>query len=366
VSWRVVDGGAQFYYTDTRAFQIRAIPGDASLSATVGNTAANDPSAGSGGSVSGSTRNSQSATAVNSKLSVFDSIEKSVSTMLSAAGRVVSSPATGTISVTDTPDVLQRVARFIEDENAALSRQVMINVTVLAVSSSDLDDYGINWNLVYNNLSSSYGVATTYAAQPGAGNFSAAILNTAASKFAGSTLMMSALSTQGKVRRETSASVATLNNQPVPVQVARQTAYLKSSSTTLTANVGSSTTLEPGTVTSGFNMSILPHVLTNGTVMLQFGTDISALRSIRTVSSGGSSSATSIETPEVDTRNFLQRVAMKSGDTLVISGFEQTDANLNRKGVGNPGFFGLGGGLQATRDKEVIVILVTPIAMGGA
>jgi type IVB pilus formation R64 PilN family outer membrane protein len=113
-------------------------------------------------------------------------------------------------------------------------------------------------------------------------------------------------------------------------------------------------------------MSILPHVLTNGTVMLQFGTDISALRSIRTVTSGSAENRTSIETPEVDTRNFLQRVAMKSGDTLVISGFEQTDANLTRKGIGNASFFGLGGGLSATRDKEVIVILVTPMALGGA
>lgn len=370
VNWRYADSGVQFYFTDTRSFQIRAVPGDASLNATVGNNTAT----GSGGGSTTTEANGAAArsnaqnTAVSSRLSVFESIEKSVAGMLSAHGKVTASPATGTLSVTDTPEALKRVAQFIEDENQALSRQVMINVTVLAVAASDLDDYGIKWDLVYGDLSKRFGVSSTYNAQPGAATFSAAILNTASSKFAGSTLMMNALSTQGKVRRETSASVATLNNQPVPVQVARQTAYLKSSSTLLTANVGSTTTLEPGTVTSGFNMTILPHVLSNGTVMLQFATDISSLRSIRTVSSGGGSNGEgkSIETPEVDTRNFLQRVAMKSGETLVISGFEQTDSNVDRSGIGEARFFGLGGGVRAGSSKEVIVILITPIAMSGA
>jgi type IVB pilus formation R64 PilN family outer membrane protein len=374
VYWRYADGAIQFYYTDTQSFQIRAIPGDASMSTTVANNSSDggsgtgssvvsDPAAGGGG---GGARNNAQSTAVSSKLSVFDGIEKAVAAMLSPAGKVVASPATGTVSVTDTPEVLKRVARFVEDENKALSRQVMVNVTVLAVAVNDLDDYGIDWNLVYGNLSTKYGVTSSFSPQAGAAAFSAAVLNTSSSKLAGSTLMMTALSTQGKVRRETSASVATLNNQPVPVQVARQTSFLKSSSTSLTANVGSTTTLEPGTVTSGFNMTILPHVLSDGTVMLQFGTDISSLRTIRTVSSGSGANATSIQAPEVDTRNFLQRVAMKSGETLVVSGFEQTDANVDRKGVGRADFFPLGGGVSAGGGKEVIVILVTPVAMAGA
>ena len=360
VSWRFNDSGIQFYYSDTRSFQIKAIPGDSSLNAAVGS--ASSDQGGDAGSASSSSRNSNAQkTAVSSKLSVFDGIEKSVAAMLSAQGRVVASPATGTISVTDTPAVLKRVERFIDDQNQALARQVLINVTVLAVSTSDLDDYGINWSLVYKNLSSKYGVKTSYAAETGSSAFSAAILDTANSRWAGSSVMVNALSSQGKVRRETSASVATLNNQPVPVQVARQTSYLKSSSTSLTVNVGSTTTLEPGSVTSGFNMTILPHVLSDGTVMLQFSTDISSLRNLRTVTSNNST----IESPEVDTRNFLQRVAMKSGETLVVSGFEQTDGNLDKQGIGDPAFAALGGGLQARSNTESIVILITPIALGG-
>lgn len=368
VYWKYLDGTIQFFHTDSRTFQINAIPGDSSLTATVtsGATSTGGISTGTGGGAATGSNNGISSTNsqntnVQSRLSVYSSIEKSITAMLSQYGKVVASPATGAITVVDTPDSLDRIAAFIDNENKALGRQVVINVTVLSVTLSDADEYGINWDLVYRGLQNRYGIRNTVTASPGATGFSAGILSTASSKFAGTSVVINALSEQGKVRRQTTASVVTLNNQPVPVQVAKQTSYLQSSQTTVTALVGTTTTLTPGTVTSGFNMSILPHVLSNGTVMLQFSTDISALRQIRTVTSNGSS----IESPEMDTRNFLQRVAMKSNETLIISGFEQTDDNLDQQGAGHPKNMLFGGALKAKSSKEVIVVLITPTMMSG-
>lgn len=368
VSWKYADGAIHFFYTDSRTFQINTIPGDSTFTATVasGATSTGGISGGTGGSggssggagSAGVTSNNSQNTGVTSRLSVYTSIENAVKAMLTANGKVVTSPATGTITVVDTPDSLDRVAAYIDNENKTLSRQVMINVTVLSVTLDDSDDYGINWNLVYNNLRQQYGITSSYAATTGSNLFTAGIIGN--SKFSGSTAVINALSKQGKVRRQTTASVITLNNQPVPVQVAKQTTYLQASQTTLVSQVGQSTTLVPGTVTSGFNMSILPHVLTNGTVLLQFSTDISSLRQIREVQSGTSK----IESPEIDTRNFLQRVAMKPNETLIISGFEQTDENLNRQGVGSARNYALGGGLKAGSSKESIVILITPTTLG--
>jgi type IVB pilus formation R64 PilN family outer membrane protein len=362
VSWRYMNGTVQFYYLDTRTFQITAIPGDSTTAATVASGTSADASVATGTNVSGGTANNSQNTAVSSKLSVFASIEKSIAAMLTTSGQVVASPATGTITVTDTPDSLERVTQFVDTQNKALSRQVMISVTVLSVSLNNGDSLGLNWNLVYGDLFRKYGITNSYTSDPGATSFSAAILNTASSKFAGTSVIVDALATQGRVRKETTASVATLNNQPVPVQVAKQTSYLKSSESTNTPNVGSSTTLTPGTVTSGFNMTVLPHVLSNGTVMLQFSTDMSNLRRIRSVTSDRST----IETPELDTRNFLQRVAMKSGETLVISGFEQVEDGIDQQGVGSPMNYVFGGGRKTSSAKEVIVILITPIMMNGA
>lgn len=367
VSWKYEDGVIQFFHTESRNFQISAIPGDSTFTATVtsgatstgGNSGGGGGGSGGGSGGSGVNANNSQNTGVVSKLSVYVGIESAIKVMLSPYGKVLASPATGSITVVDTPDSMGRIANYIEGENKALSRQVAVNVTVLSVTLTDSDEYGINWSAVYNTLNRHYGISNTYAPSSGTNpvGFTAGILGS--SKFSGTTALINALSEQGKVRRQTTASVVTLNNQPVPVQVARQTSYLQSAQTSIVAQVGSVTSLTPGVVTAGFNMSILPHVLTNGTVMLQFSTDISTLRGIRTITSNG----TSIESPELDTRNFLQRVAMKSNETLIISGFEQTDDNLDRSGVGDPRNFIFGGGFKAKTNKEVIVVLITPVSM---
>lgn len=370
VSWKYADGVIQFFHTDARTYQIHAVPGDSSFTANVssgstgvggggnggggGGGGSGGAGGGSGGSVSAN--NSQN-TAVASKLSVYTSIENAIKVMLSPHGKVLASPATGAITVVDTPDSLERIGAYIDNENKALARQIVLNVTVLSVSLNRGDEYGIDWKLVYGGIKRKYGINNNF---PGLADnpvaFSAGILGM--SKLAGSEVIIRALSEQGKVRRQTTASVVTLNNQPVPVQVARQTSYLQSSQTSIVAQVGTSSSLVPGVVSSGFNMSILPHVLTNGTVMLQFSMDISTLRGLRRIDSGTSH----IETPELDTRNFLQRVAMKSSETLIISGFEQTDENIDNRGLGTPKNMLLGGGVTANSNKEVIVILITPVA----
>ncbi|KVC56053.1 PilN family type IVB pilus formation outer membrane protein [Burkholderia stagnalis] len=379
VFWKYEQGAIRFFFTDTRTFQVNAIPGDSSLNASVVSGATSDGTSGgsqSGGSgggtnggngnTSGLTANNTANTAVNSQLSVFNGLQSAIQSMLSRYGSSVSSPATGSISVTDTPDVLERVATFMTQQNRSLSRQVMLNVTVLSVSLKAGDAYGIDWSLVYKTMSASFGITNPFkpAALTSPADLAATVLSPT-SRFNGTKLLIRALSQQGTVRRKTSASVTTLNNQPVPVQVATQTGYLASVSTTNTANVGSSTALTPGTVTTGFNMTLLPHVLDDGTVMLQFSTNISSLLELKDVSSSTGSGATRIQTPNVDMRNFLQRVAMKSGETLVISGYEGANDSLDERGVGTPKMIALGGGYEAQRQREVIVILITPVTQRG-
>ena len=378
VSWKYTDGAIDFYFTDTRTFQVSAVPGDSSVNANVVSEASNNggtqgsglagsiSGGGAGGSGSGTSNgvssNNTSTTAVNSQLSIFGSLDSAIKAMLSPYGHVVSAPATGSISVTDTPDVLDRVARFMEEQNRVMSRQILINVTVLSVTLSADDSYGINWGAVYQALGSRFSLTSAFTSGLTSATTLGAQVISPNSRANGTAALISALSQQGAVRRKTSASVTTLNNQPVPIQVATQQGYLASISTTNTANVGSQTSLTPGTVTTGFNMTLLPHMLDDGTVLMQFYTNLSVLDALQTVTSGGSNPL-QIQTPEIDTRNFLQRVAMKSGETLVISGYEGAADNSTQQGVGKPSNILLGGGYNARRSREVIVILITPLTV---
>ena len=103
--------------------------------------------------------------------------------------------------------------------------------------------------------------------------------------------------------------------------------------------------------------NVVPHIFDRGQLMLQYAIDISSLLGMYTVSSNNSS----IQAPDVDTRNFMQRVLLTSGDTLVMTGFEQAVTNASSSGMGRSNNTMLGGGVSGKRNRSVLVILIQPI-----
>lgn len=360
VNWKYERDTIRFFTYDTRTFYINTVPGDSSVDASIAATSSLGTTGSSGSNTNGGNSGaSSSKTSVKSSLSVWGALEQSIKAMLTKGGQVVAAPATNTITVTDTPDVLGRVSEYIDHQNDMLGKQIAISVTVLGVTSKDSDAYNISWEAVYNNLYQKYGLKNVMSPIESAINFSAGIIKSG-SKFEGSQMLIEALSTQANIRLETTASVTTLNNQPAPIQVGSNTSYLQSGSTTNTANVGTQSSITLGTVTSGFAMTVLPSVMPDGRVIMQFSADISARPTIVAKTSGG----LTVEAPQQDFRQFLQRVTMHSGETLILTGFQQTDGQVQYSGVGSPKMPLLGGGQNASARKEQIVILVTPLVSG--
>lgn len=362
VNWEWSNNGLYIFKTKSQTFRLAALPGDTSLASKVGTQSNNATGSTQGSQASGSSNSEMRAGVEFAGLSIWKGIEDSITTMLSPAGKLVVTAATGTITVEDTPMVLERVGKFIEDQNKALSRQVVINVRVLAVDMSQSEQYGVNWDLVYQNLNRGVSLTLANAVDPVVGGSNLALQVLSGSMFNGSSAMIEALSKQGRVSQVTSASLVTINNQPAPIQVGRQTAYLASSTTTIgTGGAGNTVTLQPGQVTTGFSMNMLPHILDDKRLMLQYSGDISTLTNLATVNSGGSS----IQTPEIDTRNFLQRTFLNSGETLVVTGFEQFAMNGDTQGVGHAENVGLGGRLTTSKSRTVLVVLIQPVVAGG-
>lgn len=374
-TWDFRDGRVYLYRLVTKSFVIHAVPGNATSTAQIGassTTATGTSSSGSSGTASTSSGSSgssstQQQTQTQATLSVWNGVEEAVKSMLSAGGKVAISPATGTLTVTDIPDTLARVEEYVKKQNEALARQVFVNVQVYTVRLSDEDQYGIDWSLVYKALSGNFGWSlanlTSLVTDTAASNLKMQVLDTAGANGAqigawkGSNAVIKAISSQGTVSTVTTATVHTLNNQPVPLQRVSQTGYLQSSSTTQSPNVGSTTALTPGTVVTGFSMNVLPHILEGGRILLQFSVDLSKLERMMTVTSGGSS----IQTPEVSSMSFLQRVALRSGQTLVLTGFENANTAMEREGVGQPQNWLLGGGVSGQKNRDIVVMILTPI-----
>jgi len=376
LAWRYspAERAVRISYYDTRVFDVYAFGDDQVIESTVRsgmNTSAgvgSGTSGGTGGSsnsgVSGESGSSQSTT-VRLKSSILADIQNNVNAMLSTApaGRSFLSTSTGTLTVTDRPEVLDRVQAYLDSTNRSISQQVLFNVKVFEVTLNDSDQLGVNWAAVYKSLSNKWNLSLANVV-PGistsAISGSVGIVNTSSSALAGSNVIIQALAEQGRVSNVRSPSVTTLNLQPAPLQIGNVKGYVAASSTTNTASVGSSTALTPGTITSGFNVTLLPRVMDRDELMLMISINMSSKPTFQTFTSNSSS----IQVPDYDAKSLSPKVKLKSGQTLILSGFDESSEDTNKVGVGEPGFFGLGGGRTRTSTHSVLVVLITPILMG--
>tara|TARA_R100001132_G_C3240208_1_gene71262 strand:+ start:74 stop:397 length:324 start_codon:yes stop_codon:yes gene_type:complete len=106
-------------------------------------------------------------------------------------------------------------------------------------------------------------------------------------------------------------------------------------------------------------MTLLPYLMEGPDMLLQYSINLSSLTRLREVESGGQK----IEIPEVANRIFSQRVRLRSGETLILSGFEQSNDDASKEGVGDSGFWLFGGQGSQNKTRDVIVILITPVVM---
>lgn len=358
LSWRVENGRVAIFWLDTRTYPVMFMDSKAGFgSKTVSGTTTSGNS-GSGGGISGDANTSQT-TEIAIKSDLYADITATIKSMLTPnVGRMHLSA--GVLTVTDTPRVLSEIGRYMDERNKELNRQVVMNVQVYSVETKDQDQLGIDWNAVFTSGSVGLSLGNAFtAAEAAALSGGVSILD---GKGKGTEALIRALSEQANVSVVTNASSLTTNMNSVPIQVALQQDYISEVSTENTANVGSSTTSTKSTITTGFNMTVLPYLMPNSAQMqLQFSINMSDDPTMRTVKQGDNSQ---IELMKTRLKTFTQRVNIKSGQTLVLSGYEQMNNSSSYQGVGSSRFFGLGGGRNGEKNNTQLVILITPVILG--
>ncbi|MEE9681884.1 PilN family type IVB pilus formation outer membrane protein [Pseudomonas moraviensis] len=370
LSWRydAAAGAIKIYYLETRQFPIYAFnttstfksevkSGMSSTAGTSGGSGQGSSSTGMSGE-SGSSQNTQT----DMVSSVLNDIEKNVRNMLTM-DQMSFSRATGVINITDRPDVLDAVQAYLDKENHRITQQILINIEVISVKLSDKDQYGIDWSLVYKSVSGNwgFGLGNKFPGIDGSAvGGSISILDTASSPFAGSKAIVQALTQQGRVSTVRAPSVTTLNLQTAPVQVGKVKGYIASSGTTQTANVGTTSSLVPASITSGFNMALSPIVMPADELLMKIAINMSTEPQLDNFTSGDAKA----QVPSYDLQIFDQTVKLQSGQTLVLSGFDQTTENASKSGVGEAWNWFFGGGGTRETNREVLVLLLTPIILG--
>ena len=324
-----------FSAMQVRTYTIMAAPGVITYDSQVSNKSKERTS---GSSISGSSINStvssgdtssQTSQVHTSKIEmdIWKEIETAVMGLLSKSGTVSINEAAGTVTVRDSYTRLRDVTAYIDSINARLSRQVAITVRVWALELTDTSSAGLNLQALFENND----VSVVAGSLGDLGSASTAAVSVVKGKLKGSSGTIKALKEWGRATQLSSAGGLLMSNQPLPVQAIKRHAYL-AGMTLATSEYNQTSEITPGEVTTGFAMTIIPHILPDRRVILQYTVTLSALDSMEEIDR----EQVYVQLPQVSTRSFAQRSKMKMGQTLVLAGFEQSTQNLgNSLGVLN-------------------------------
>ncbi len=356
--WKYDKKQIYFYKYITKSFTLYTLPTKPSMSVDVGGNSTE----GGAGSSSVSMSNSVS-------IDLWQNIETAIRSMISSGAQLTTDQSSGVITLTGTPTDIKKVGQYINEQNVRLSRQVAISVKVLQVSVANSDNYGLDIKALFGK---DHNHIRSINMQGPAGETSIAsgITMGIISNGWSITSAIQALSEQGTTSLITSGTVTTLNNKPAPIQVTKTQNYLSEVTKTNSGsgdgyNYDLSTDTEE--IETGFTIDILPRILEHGRMLLMFNMTLSDLLSLDKVylstNADGTESGQYIQNPVVETRGFTQEVAMKSGDTLVLSGYERVENTSAKSGIGSAENSLLGGATSAEKTRTILVILLTPVVL---
>jgi type IVB pilus formation R64 PilN family outer membrane protein len=361
ITWSYNGGKIVIQSVVTRSYDIPALPIIASLSFDL--TSKSEASSSESGG--GASSNSGQAATTKSATDIYKDLQGAIAT-LAGPNRSSIDSMTGVVTVTADPATADRVGGYIKELNQRLAKQIAISVKVWNVALNDQEDFDLDVKAIFTEagkygLNVGTGVASSGivpAATGGAAGLGWALLDTS-SKWNGSNALVQALSKRGDVSVVTTASVTTVNGVPVPLQVGSLRDYVKKVTTTVT-DQGSQTQIEPGSVTAGFNLHLVPRVDRSGDLLLQYGINISELTGSQdgfdTFQTGGQT----VQLRRMNQRNFIQQARIPNGNTLVLAGFEQVRSSANKQGLGPSQIPFLGGSSKVAMQREIVVIAITP------
>lgn len=366
VNWSYSEGEIIVSRRISKVFHIAAMDGVSEIQAAIGGSAAATDIAVQEGASAIADNSSSGGNGVvqvqnyKVQLDLWNSIVNGVKGQLSTIGEVELSPSTGSITVIDMPYAVRRVNEYVKTENESLTRQVHIEVTLISITNSRDDKYGVNWDALYNKLDSMQVGIASPTSRLGTDAGEIVLSRTkSTSPFNGTEAVIRALSEDNQLSLVRRTVVRTLNNRAAPIQLTSSEGYLKKIETTITENF-STNSLIPGSITTGVVMQLRPRLLQDDNMLMMFNGDISELLGFTRETSGENS----ITIPNVIRSSFGNEVLMRSGEVLLLNLVDGQDNSIDMYGMGHPSN-SLAGGRELSKRDTSVLILVRPVIMGG-
>lgn len=271
--------------------------------------------------------------------------------------------STGVITVKTTPAVMKTVRRFIADQNALLTQQATVRIDVLQVTHNEADRHGLNLNAIFQNASNALGFQfrsdpiSNASVELSGLKLSIGDSDTSVGEWSGSEAIINAMSQNRQVSLISSNRLLVMNNRPTPWANIRKETVVDSVSNSVTGDVVT-TEINTSVLTEGVSLQVTPRILPDAAIILDIVMTLSSQDGEpEEFTTGGQT----IQRPQLLERTIIQPAYMRSGETLLLTGFEQVLAQRDHRGLWDPEAWQLGGGRDDLVSKSSIVILVTPL-----
>lgn len=313
-------------------------------------------SAGSGAGDGGTSGNTQSIQ-FSSQLNSWDDMQKNIENMLSEDATSSFDPTEGTIIVTDSDYVLSGIRKYVDKINEYSSKQVLIDMRIINVKIKDNSNFGMNWSAVNQAVSSSilggnitgaFNIGNT----AGGSNF-LKLDNTST----GMGALFSALNKFSNFKVSNNLNATTMNNKPVPMQVVTEVSYVESVTSETTEQGTERLVPSIAVIKEGITVTITPKIHDQN-VVLDYSMNLSVIDELKSVGSLGA------QTPILSTKNFTQRIIAKNGEPLIVASFDKENKSGGAESPFSGDLWFIGGSEQTSKEKETVLIVITPYIVG--
>ena len=351
VWWKYENGEIYIYKYTTKTFTLYTLPTAPSMTASVSSSSG-------GGSITNGLSN----------IDLWANIVSAVKSMLGNGSNLVTDQMNGTLTVTATPTEIKKVAKYVHEQNVRLSRQVAISVKVFEVAINEERGFGFDLDVAFKDRTLKGGNISLGEMLNPAGLGEDQVNSSLSMKIVSGDVSVNSaiesLARQGTTSLVTSGTVTTMNNKPAPIQVVQKQNYVSEITKTQngsgdTGNYDISVTTEE--LETGFTMDVLPRIMEHGRLMVLFSLNLSNL--VKMEKTEVSKDGEFVQNPNTTERGFSQEISLKSGDTLILSGYETVDNNLTKEGTGAINNTALGGHQYLKKNRTVLVIMLTPVVL---
>lgn len=300
----------------------------------------------------------------------WQNIEKELVTLLNTQNEpfesknIVVNANTGLITINGTLNQLLRAQSYINDLQKSLKKQVIINVSIIAVSLDTSHSSGINWQnfSIGFNSQNANGTNSLISLQ-NTNNGNAFVKNLGFNAGLNLDSVMNFLSQNGKTKVLSSPKLVALNNQQAIISVGDTINYqVKESSKSTDSGTTVSEIYNNYSIFIGILLNILPEISDDGKIMLRINPSLS---NFKYPQDNRRQDAPRVIAPDTVQKKLSTVVQMENNQTLVLGGLISRTESIDENSVNMLSQIPLLGrlfqGSNQNQNATEIVFIITPL-----